>query len=330
MLTMLIAFAAAADAPPLRKGLEPLAFLAGHCWRGTFKGGEQDTHCFEAVYDGQHLRDRHEVTGGKGVYKGETLYSFDGKAATYTYWNSQGGVSRGTMRPDGDRLDFGDESYTDPNGRRISISTHWRRVGDDAYEAVTVSPELPSLNRTVRYERVDPVSISALRDQDGSHTLVHETVVAAPAASVWDAISTPEGWTTWAVPVAWSEADLLETSYSPGASRGDKTTIQQRIAAQIPGRMILFRTVKAPEGFPNFETFKAVTHAIELEPVDDKRTRVRLTTAGYADTDAGRQLLGFFRQGNKVSLDQLRTRFVSGPIDWSARPRTAAAAKKGN
>ena len=249
MLMILVALAAAEPAP-LREGLQPLAFLAGHCWRGAFKTGEQDTHCFEPVYEGQHLRDRHEVSGGKGVYKGETLYSFDGKAATYTYWNSRGGVSRGTMRPDGERLDFGDESYTDPNGRRISISTHWRRVGDDAYEAVTVSPELPSMNRTVRYQRVaDAIAVSKARGIDGSHSLTHETIVDAPVAEVWSAISSVEGWKSWAVPVAWApEPNLIETSYDPAARPGDKSTIRQRLIAQVPGRLLVFSTVKAPEG----------------------------------------------------------------------------------
>lgn len=319
MLTMLIALAAA-EPPALRQGLEPLAFLVGHCWRGEFpKSGEQDTHCFDAVYDGQHVRDRHEVTGGKRVYKGETLYSFDGKATSFTYWNSQGGVSRGTMRPHADRLDFGDESYTDPNGRRISLATHWRRVGGDAYEAVTVSPELPSMNRTVRYQRVaDAISVSKSRNVDGSHSLTHETIVNAPVASVWSAISSAEGWTSWAVPVAWAaEPNLIETSYDPAARPGDKSTIRQRLIAQIPGKMLLFSTVKAPEGFPHFDTFAKVTSVFELESVGDRRTRVRLTGAGYADTDAGRQLLGFFEQGNKVSLEQLRTRFATGPIDWA-------------
>jgi uncharacterized protein YndB with AHSA1/START domain len=329
MLTMMIALAAAADAPQVRQGLEPLGFLVGHCWRGEFKGGEQDTHCFDAVYDGQHIRDRHEVTGGKGVYKGETIYSFDGKAATYTYWNSQGGVSRGTMRPEADRLNFGDESYTSPNGRRISLSTHWRRVGDDAYEAVTVSPELPTMNRTVRYERVkDAIAVTKSRGIDGSHSLTHETIVEAPVADVWAAISSVEGWKSWAVPVAWAtEPNLIETSYDPAAKPGDKSTIRQRLLAQVPGRMLVFSSVKAPDGFPHFDTFAKVTSIFELEPVDARRTRVRLTGSGYADSDAGRQLLGFFEQGNKVSLDQLRTRFVSGPINW-ARMRTAA--KKGN
>jgi hypothetical protein len=86
--------------PPLRRELQPLAFLVGHCWRGQLPDGNEDVHCFESVYGGQHVRDRHEVTGGAEIYRGETLYSWDGAAGAvaYTYWNSLGGVSRGTMR----------------------------------------------------------------------------------------------------------------------------------------------------------------------------------------------------------------------------------------
>jgi len=321
MLVLALAAAAAAvpaDAPALRSGLEPLGFLVGHCWRGHFASGEQDTHCFDAAYGGQHVRDHHEVTGGARLYSGETLYSIDGDAVSYTYWNSIGGVSRGTMRPQSDGLDFGTETYRGPDGRQAAIATAWRRVGADAYEAVTSSAEMPSMNRNVRYERVaEPVSISTSTAPDGSTTLVHETIVAAPAARVWEAISTAQGWTGWAVPVAWLDGDLLETSYRSTAVRGDPTTIQQRIAATVPGRLIVFRTVKAPEGFPNFETFRQVTHMIELEPVGDSRTRVRLTSAGYADSDAGRQLTGFFRDGNRVSLERLRQLFLTGPIAWS-------------
>ena len=38
----------------------PQAFLAGSCWRGTFPDGKRtDEHCYEWVYAGQFLRDRH-------------------------------------------------------------------------------------------------------------------------------------------------------------------------------------------------------------------------------------------------------------------------------
>lgn len=167
----------------------------------------------------------------------------------------------------------------------------------------------------------DPIAIASQREADGSHSLSHEAIVDAPATEVWSAISTAEGWTTWATPVAWEEADQIETSYTPSATPGDPSTIRQEILARLPGRILVFRTTKAPQGFPNFETFSRVVSFFEIAPEGERRTRVRLTMTGYADTDAGRQLLGFFREGNRVSLDRLRRRFAYGPIDWSQERR---------
>jgi uncharacterized protein YndB with AHSA1/START domain len=146
-----------ATPPPLRAELEPLRFLLGHCWRGEFRNGAVDVHCFEGVYGGQHLRDRHEVTGPGAPYRGETLYSWDGaaKRVGYTYWNSSGGVSRGTMAATAEGLDFGDETYTGADGRKMTISTMWRKVGADSYETVSRSAADPTGSRVVRYRRVD-------------------------------------------------------------------------------------------------------------------------------------------------------------------------------
>lgn len=143
--------------PPLRSELEPLRFLLGHCWRGEFESGAVDTHCFESVYGGQHVRDRHEVKGSGAPYRGETLYSWDGSAKRvgYTYWNSSGGVSRGTMAAKDGALDFGDQTYTGPDGRKMTISTTWRKVGADSYETVSTAGADPTGSRVVRYRRVD-------------------------------------------------------------------------------------------------------------------------------------------------------------------------------
>lgn len=161
------------------------------------------------------------------------------------------------------------------------------------------------------------VAVSERREADGSLTLAHETLVAGAPGAVWAAISTAEGWRTWAVPVAWLSGDTLETSYTPAATPGDPSTIRQQLIAVLPGRTLVFRTTKAPAGFPHFETFRRVTHFFEVEPAGEGRTRVRLTGAGYADDAAGRQLAGFFRDGNRVSLERLRRRFATGPLDWS-------------
>jgi hypothetical protein len=149
------------------------------------------------------------------------------------------------------------------------------------------------------------------RGPDGSHLLMHEAVVDAEPAEVWAAVSTAEGWKSWAVPVAWAPAgDLIETSYTPTAKPGDSSTIRQQVLLRIPGRLMVFRTVKAPERFPDFGTYAKVVSAFELEPAGDGRTRVRLTGTGYEDSEAGRRLLGFFERGNQVSLDALKARFA--------------------
>jgi len=54
------------------------ASLAGHCWKGTFPDGARtDQHCYEWVYAGQVLRDRHTVRGRGTLYAGETIYFWD-------------------------------------------------------------------------------------------------------------------------------------------------------------------------------------------------------------------------------------------------------------
>ena len=59
LLLPLVATLAAAD---VQSAYQPLAFLAGHCWKGSFPGGHRtDEHCFSWIYDGKFLRDRHTV-----------------------------------------------------------------------------------------------------------------------------------------------------------------------------------------------------------------------------------------------------------------------------
>jgi hypothetical protein len=61
---------------------------------------------------------------------------------------------------------------------------------------------------------------------------------------------------------------------------------------------------------------------VELEPAGSG-TRVRLSGIGYPAGAAGDALLGFFREGNRSTLEQLRARFVTGPVDWAARQAAA-------
>ena len=118
--------------------LQPLAFLVGSCWSGTQPQGTIDTHCFSPVYGGYYLRDVHEVTGAPKPYAGETLYHWDArqKQVRYTYYNSIGGVSVGTMQVEDGRLVF-PESHESKDGKRIEMRSVWTQDGADTFVAKT-------------------------------------------------------------------------------------------------------------------------------------------------------------------------------------------------
>ena len=165
------------------------------------------------------------------------------------------------------------------------------------------------------------VRVTTSVEADMSRTMVHEVLVDASVADVWTEISTPQGWMNWAVPSAWispTDPDILETSYDRTDVPGSPGTIQQRFVARIPGRLLAFRTIKAPTGFPHWETYRGVTSLFEIEPVG-RQTRVQLTSTGYSDNDAGRALIAFFERGNAQTLESLQRRFVTGPVDWEKR-----------
>jgi hypothetical protein len=128
MIALLIA-ASVAQAP-----LQPWSDLIGHCFVGPAPGRGADTHCFESVYGGQHVRDRHEVkVDGKTVYSGETLYSVEGQDVTFTYWNSLGGVGRGKAILNGAELDFSGDIRATPASTSEHFQARWLKT-DGGYE----------------------------------------------------------------------------------------------------------------------------------------------------------------------------------------------------
>jgi hypothetical protein len=117
----------------------PLAFLAGECWKGSFPDGKAtDEHCFEWMFGGKFLRDRHVVEGRETPYQGETIYAWDPARNAIVYWyvNSDGGFSTGALHVEGDSLVFPDETYVN-EGVELRFRSVWRRDGSDAYVAKT-------------------------------------------------------------------------------------------------------------------------------------------------------------------------------------------------
>ncbi len=118
--------------------LQPMAFLAGHCWKGTFADGKTtDEHCFSWLYGGRMLRDTHTVReAGKTDAVGESTYYVDsaGNRVEFLYIENNGGFSRGAVESVPEALLFPDTRYIS-DGEALVYRARWTRQGDRAYEA---------------------------------------------------------------------------------------------------------------------------------------------------------------------------------------------------
>jgi len=143
--------AAAATTP-----LSGFGDLVGSCWRADFSPTVRDTHCFEAIYGGAHVRDRHEVTDkGKTVYAGETVYSLDGGATVFIYFNSLGGVGRGSVTSEGAKMRFVGAMRASPDKPEQRIDSEWSGVGPEGYEARSLVGDASTAgNSALRFTKV--------------------------------------------------------------------------------------------------------------------------------------------------------------------------------
>ena len=125
MIALLVLGASLAQSP-----LQPWSALVGHCFAGPAPvDGGIDKHCFESVYGGQHVRDRHVVTvGRKDVYAGESIYSAKGPKVIFTYWNSLGGLGTGEAVVAGDKWTFSGTIHATATGGEEPMTAAWKMV----------------------------------------------------------------------------------------------------------------------------------------------------------------------------------------------------------
>jgi hypothetical protein len=127
--------------------LQPWSALVGHCFAGPAPvAGAIDKHCFESVYGGQHIRDRHVVTdNGRAVYEGESIYSARGGQVIFTYWNSLGGLGTGEAVVAGDEWRFSGTIHATASSAEQPMTATWTMV-PEGYR-VTEGKESPRLFR---------------------------------------------------------------------------------------------------------------------------------------------------------------------------------------
>jgi uncharacterized protein YndB with AHSA1/START domain len=144
-------------------------------------------------------------------------------------------------------------------------------------------------------------------------SFVNEGIVEAPIQEVWKVWSTSEGYK--AVGVALADVDLrigglIRSRYNADGVLGDEGTIQNRILAYEPPRMIAIQIDRPPKGFPFKEAWKHTWTVVTLTAVDKNRTLVRAASMGFGDDDESKAMRAFFEKGNAATLETLKAHFA--------------------
>jgi uncharacterized protein YndB with AHSA1/START domain len=159
--------------------------------------------------------------------------------------------------------------------------------------------------------QTSPVTVTRLAEPEKA--LKFEVMVPAKLAAVWEAFTTKEGLATW----LWSDVsvDLRDGGdwkvNFPGGSTGGGT-----IVSFAPERRITMRAL-APDRFPEVRR-ERTTAVFDFEAVA-AGTRVTLTQSGWKQGKEWDEAYDYLANGNAQLMQQLRDRFVKGPVDWTAK-----------
>lgn len=158
--------------------------------------------------------------------------------------------------------------------------------------------------------------LSQSRKIEESPSFVNEGVIDAPIQKVWDVFTTNEGFK--ALGVAKAEVDfrvggLMRSHYSDAGVIGDENTIQNRILAYEPMRMVAFRIDTPPKQFPFKEAWKRTWSVVTLLDLGGGKTHIRIASMGYGSDEESLAMRKFFEQGNGHVVKTLQARLGPKP-----------------
>jgi len=153
--------------------------------------------------------------------------------------------------------------------------------------------------------------------------IVAEGMVNAPPAEVWRVFTTGEGFKS--LGPAKADVDLrvgglIRAHYKPDGVLGDAGTIQNRILAFEPQRMLTIQIDSPPAGFPFMDVYKNMWTVITLTDAGADgglgRTHLRIAAMGFGPEEQSLKMRDFFRTGNDWTLKTLQSKF-----DASVKPK---------
>ena len=149
--------------------------------------------------------------------------------------------------------------------------------------------------------------------------IVKEVVVAASPQQAWDAWTTREGIVSFFAPDARIEPRVggaFAIYIDPQAEPGMKGADDMRFMALQPPRMLSFDW-NAPPSLPEARAQRTFV-VVRIEPVAEGQTRVTLTHTGWGDGGEWDKAYAYLDRAWGNVLGNLKKRFETGPVDWTA------------
>lgn len=142
--------------------------------------------------------------------------------------------------------------------------------------------------------------------------IVAEGVVNAPVPAVWQAWTTTAGLKAWLAPhvdIDLRLGGLMRAHYDPKGALGDPGTIENRVLAFEPERMLAIQVARAPENFPFKAEVTSMWTVLHFQPTAEGKTLLRIVGLGFGADEGAQRMKEFFRRGNAFTLQQLQRHF---------------------
>jgi uncharacterized protein YndB with AHSA1/START domain len=151
---------------------------------------------------------------------------------------------------------------------------------------------------------------------DGARDLQQSVVIEAPVEVLWQAFVDPKQFARWNSPVAAIDLRVggsLEASYDPKKPIGDPDNIKHRLITFLPNRLLVFQNIQAPHELPHADLFQRTVTVVQYEVLGPSRTRVTLSSTGWAGDPVSAQLYGFFQKDNAEILEKMKQVYEGKP-----------------
>ncbi|MDB5675411.1 MAG: hypothetical protein JWM65_2393 [Sphingomonas bacterium] len=151
---------------------------------------------------------------------------------------------------------------------------------------------------------------------DGARFYENSIVIEAPVRKLWAAFTDQAAYRAWAgVPVSAIDFRLggvIEANYNPNGHLGDPQNIKNMFIAYVPGRLLVFRNVQAPDGLPGKAMYGNTAKTLEFQALGPNETRVTVSGMGFAPGEDYDKLYRFFSRGDGEMLVALKTAMETG------------------